>query len=235
MRDAGEKDMNTAIIGKGSLVSLGLVALGLWAGVGCSSDPGPDDGSGGTGTGGTGTGGVSTGGSSTGGSGYVCNEELTGTGGAIGLFNCDHWLGEHGEEYALDFSCGQGGQGGNGGQGGASAEDPALQRVCEAPSNPDFNDVHPVFFCLEELTDDVCSEQHEADVIACLTQEAPCDEDLEEIGCSDKLDDCATLEVGTCYWAMVSARNPGAIDTCFSQPVAGESCDARFMRCAWDL
>lgn len=152
--------------------------------------------------------------------------------------NCDDWLGER-EGDELDFSCGHagnGGQGGNGGEGGAvGGEEPALKRVCENESSPDFNRAHPVYHCLAELTDDVCSATHREDVTACLTQAPPCNADLEDVGCDDIMDECSEIDAGTCYWGMVSARNPDYIETCFAAPANDESCEARFMRCAWGL
>lgn len=228
--------MDSSKLGKLGLVSLGLITVGLWGGLACSSSPPDADGSGGA-TGGLGTGGLGTGGGSggaTGGqSGYPCNENLNGAGGAIYLPNCDEWLGiRAGDE--IDFSCGQGGEGGGGGEGGASS-DPALQRVCENGSNPDFGRIHPVFHCLNDLTDSVCSSTHTADVTACLTQEAPCEEDLQALGCTAMMNECEALQPGTCYWAMVAARNPDYIEDCFEEPRSDESCVDRFMRCAWGL
>src|SRR5690606_1349065 len=157
---------------------------------------------------------------------------------AIYLYNCDEWLGER-EGDELEFSCGpdgNGGQGGNGGEGGSSSgEKPALQRVCENGSSPDFSRTHPVFHCLDDLTDDVCSATHRDDVVECLTQAPSCDADLEAVGCDDIMDDCEAIDAGTCYWAMASARNHDYIETCFATPTNGESCQARFMRCAWGL
>lgn len=175
--------------------------------------------------------------------GYACDATLVGAGGGIYLDNCDEWLGER-AGVPLNFACGQGGEGGGGGavggggeggDGGAVAEKPALQRVCEAPSNPDFNRAHPVYHCLDALSHSVCSVNHELDVRACLTQGAPCEEDLEVIGCTDILESCSALTASACFWAMTSARNPNVIAPCFANGRGDESCEDTFMRCAWGL
>jgi hypothetical protein len=186
------------------------------------------------GSGGSGGGPVGTGSAPGGGTGGDSACEQYGTGGAIYLYECDEWLGER-PGAPIDFDCGPAGQGGDGGQGGAGASAPALERVCEAESNPNFNAAHPVYHCLAEFTNSVCSESHEADIVECLTLEPPCNADLDYVGCTSMIDQCFALEVGTCFWAMVSAQNRDHIESCFAQRVNGEPCEARFMRCAWNL
>jgi len=233
--------MANQVMGMWGAISLAMVMAGLGGAFGCSSGEGDGSGGGGTGGGSGGGSGGGTGGGSGGGTGgridedYPCNEDLVGAGGAIYLPNCDEWLGVR-EGQEIDFSCGQGGQGGGGGEGGTSATlDPALQRVCENGSNPDFNRSHPVYHCLTELTDDVCSSTHTSDVVECLTQEAPCNQDLDAIGCTDIIEDCEAVTASACYWAMTSARDPDFVEDCLEEPRSDETCVATFMRCAWGL
>src|SRR6478736_435218 len=233
-------NMTNTRLAKGTIGWGALVLAGLAVAPACvpgleDADDGPLDGGAAVGDGGSGGGG---GDPSTGGSSYYCNEELTGTGGAIYLFNCPEWLGERdgGDSTgALDVTCVGSGEGGQGGATAALPVLPALRRVCENPSKPSFTSVHPVYFCLEPLIDSPCADDHEAKVLECLTQEAPCGQDLSGIGCTALMNDCPELEGSVCFWGMAAAYEPDYIARCMGEPRAGEECDDRFVRCAWGL
>jgi hypothetical protein len=81
--------------------------------------------------------------------------------------------------------------------------------------------------------EDACADDHEEKVRLCLARAPLCEADLEV--CTGLQETCPALELGTCWWALTAAQAPEHIMTCFEDTHTSESCDARFLRCAWGL
>lgn len=237
MADAERSLHNARTMSRQGLFSFsGVVASLLLGGlvfVGCGDD---DDSSPG-GTGGSGGNPPGEGGSA-GDRNQECDPTLTGSGGFVYVSECPEWLGTStfpdGGPVAetLPATCGEGGQGG---MGGGPGDVPALRRLCEAESDVSLNEVRPILYCLRDLVEDACAADHEAQVRGCLTRPPACEPDDASRACDDLRETCSSLGLDTCWWGMKAARNPEHVTTCFEDARAGESCDERFLRCAWGL
>ena len=166
----------------------------------------------------------------------TCDAALNGVGGAIYLEECRGWLDQTpnalGEVRApLAVTCLDGVALGSEDPSGAK---PALRVACEADSNPDLNGAHNVYHCVAPLLDNPCAEGHEDAVRDCLSQPYPCKPSLAEMGCDSIVGECPDLEPSVCFWAM-SAGDRSAIVSCLETEQQGETCEDRFMRCAWGL
>jgi hypothetical protein len=213
-----------------AIVSLNLVAAHV---LGCSESTDEDDEIE-TGTGGadSAAGGADSaaGGVDAATGGFACNGTFTGSGGAISSQRCavsDANADPNPFEVECDIASGQ---------GGASSYLPAWHRLCLAHPNGEFGNVTPIDHCVPNLPD-VCDDDHEAALIECLSIEAPCTADLEGLGCAALINSCPELSPGVCFWGMsfVTETGASAVQDCFATERADETCDQRFLRCAWGI